>query len=69
MQYYFGPMNHPGNLGIPKLMYVLIRLVILEVITVESRYMLQKILMKELMFKNISSYSKDHQRLHLNFKC
>lgn len=30
MQYYFGPMNHKGNLGIPKLMYILIRLVILE---------------------------------------
>lgn len=42
MQYYFGPMNHQGNLGIPKLMYVLIRLVILEVITVESRYMLKR---------------------------
>ena len=69
MQYYFGPMNHQGNWGIPKLMYILIRLVIPEGITVKSIRMLQKILMKELMFENISSYSKDHQHLHLKCKC
>lgn len=53
MQYYFGPKNHQGNLGIPKLMYIWIRSVTPEGLPLKCMYALQKILRKELLFENI----------------